>query len=80
MILWVIGGTASGKSTIFFRVIDKLGDGVKRKIWNIPCYSFNDILMIGRNTKPQVLNGLDGVNRSQQELMSFIDDKKKNTS
>jgi hypothetical protein len=76
MILWILGGTASGKSTICYKVIENLGVGYKGKVGNIPYWTFTDILVVGRHIKSgYVLNGLDGVMATQKELMKFIDNQ-----
>tara|TARA_R110000782_G_C14688737_1_gene400901 strand:- start:164 stop:706 length:543 start_codon:yes stop_codon:yes gene_type:complete len=74
MIGWILGPTASGKSTICYKVIKNLGDGYKCRVGKIPCWIYNDIMVLGRYDEAgYVLNGLDGVMVSKEEFVEFID-------
>ena len=74
MIIWITGPSASGKSTINYEVVSRLGVGYKNKKDGIPFYSFYDIMVIGRYSGPgKTLNGTDGVMVGKDRLKKFID-------
>ena len=74
MIVWITGPSASGKSTINYKVVESLGVGYRNKKHSVDFYSFNDIIAIGRYSKPgRTLNGTDGVMVSKDKLKKFID-------
>ena len=74
MIIWITGPSASGKSTINYKVVEGLGVGYKNKKHSVPFYSFDDIIAIGRYSKPgRTLNGTDGVMVGKNKLKKFID-------
>ena len=74
MIIWLIGPSASGKSTINYKVVERLGPGYKNKKHSIPFYSFDDIITIGRyHTSGRELNGTDGVMAGKDKVKKFFD-------
>ena len=74
MIVWITGSSASGKSTINYKVIENLGVGYKNKKHSVPFYSFDDIIAIGRYVAPgRQLNGTDGIMVGKDKLKKFID-------
>ena len=74
MIIWITGPSASGKSTINYKVIEGLGAGYKNKKHFVPFYSFDDIIAIGRYITPgKQLNGTDGIMVGKDKLKNFID-------
>ena len=74
MIVWITGPSASGKSTINYKVVESLGVGYKNINYSVPFYSFNDIISIGRYNQPgKTLNGMDGVMVGKDTFKNFID-------
>jgi cytidylate kinase len=74
MIVWITGPSASGKSTINFKVVEELGVGYKNKKHSVDFYEFNDIIIIGRySNSGRTLNGTDGVMVGKDKLKKFID-------
>ena len=74
MIIWITGPSASGKSTINYKVVEGLGVGYKNKKHSVPFYSFDDIIAIGRYITPgKQLNGTDGIMVGKDKLKNFID-------
>jgi len=78
MIIWITGVSASGKSTVCYKVLDELGIGYKNINDRIPYHSFGDIITVGRYSQAgKTLNGLDGVMVSKDRLQRFIDKQHK---
>ncbi len=83
MIIWITGPSASGKSTINYKIVESLGVGYEKNIGKyffdnknhfIPFYYFNDIMVIGRYANPgKTLNGNDGVMVGKDKFKKFID-------
>lgn len=73
MIIWIVGCSASGKSTINYSVVKGLGVGYRNKKHSISFYSFNDIIAVGRYARPgRLLNGTDGIMEGKEKLKKFI--------
>ena len=79
MIIWITGISASGKSTMYYKVLSRLGVGYKNMNDCIPFYTFNDIITIGRYSQSgKTLNGTDGVMVSKDRFKRFIDTEYQN--
>jgi len=79
MLIWITGISASGKSTMYYKVLSRLGVGYKNINDWIPFYSFNDIATVGRYAHSgKTLNGTDGVMVSKDRFKRFLDTEYQN--